>query len=130
MIPRPPIPTLPTHSFPTRRASDLPDAGTLPRQPDLHFTFPKCIVVVIHMDATLLHIQPAAPQPIYRQIAEQIRRLVAGGQLAAGALLPSVREVAAAPALNPITVSQGDRQREAERVPATGTGPGGGRGGE
>ena len=33
------------------------------------------------MDATLLHIQPAAPQPIYRQIAEQIRRLVAGGPL-------------------------------------------------
>ena len=49
------------------------------------------------MDATLLHIQPAAPQPIYRQIAEQIRRLVAGGQLAAGTTLPSVRDVAAAP---------------------------------
>src|SRR5690606_28021311 len=52
------------------------------------------------MDATLLHIQPAAPQPIYRQIAEQIRRLVAGGQLAAGTTLPSVRDVAAA-ALGP-----------------------------
>src|SRR3546814_7426069 len=65
-------------------AHPSPDAGTLPRQPDRHLTFPKCIVVVIHMDATLLHIQPAAPQPIYRQIAEQIRRLVAGGQLAAG----------------------------------------------
>lgn len=68
------------------------------------------------MDATLLHIQPGAPQPIYRQIAEQIRRLVAGGQLAAGAILPSVREVAAAHAINPMTVSKAYSQLEAEGV--------------
>jgi GntR family transcriptional regulator len=68
------------------------------------------------MDATLLHIQPAAPQPIYRQIAEQIRRLVAGGQLAVGATLPSVREVAAAHAINPMTVSKAYSQLEAEGV--------------
>ncbi|MFC3715797.1 GntR family transcriptional regulator [Luteimonas soli] len=68
------------------------------------------------MDATLLHIQPAAPQPIYRQIAEQIRRLVAGGQLVAGAALPSVREVAAVHAINPMTVSKAYSQLEAEGV--------------
>ena len=68
------------------------------------------------MDATLLHIQPSAPQPIYRQIVEQIRRLIAGGQLAAGALLPSVREVAAAHAINPRTVSKAYSQLEAEGV--------------
>lgn len=68
------------------------------------------------MDATLLHIQPAAPQPIYRQIAEQVRRLVAGGQLAAGTLLPSVREVAAVHAINPMTVSKAHSQLEAEGV--------------
>lgn len=68
------------------------------------------------MDAALLHIQPAAPQPIYRQIAEQIRRLVAGGQLAAGTLLPSVREVAATHAINPMTVSKAYSQLEAEGV--------------
>jgi GntR family transcriptional regulator len=68
------------------------------------------------MDATLLHIQPAAPQPIYRQIAEQIRRLVAGGQLAVGDTLPSVREVAAAHAINPMTVSKAYSQLEAEGV--------------
>src|SRR3546814_15589854 len=68
------------------------------------------------MDATLLHIQPAAPQPIYRQIAEQIRRLVAGGQLAAGALLPTVRAVAAAHAINPMTVSKVSIPLEAEGV--------------
>ncbi len=36
------------------------------------------------MDASLLSIQPNAPEPLYRQITGQIRRLVAGGQLRAG----------------------------------------------
>lgn len=68
------------------------------------------------MDASLLHILPAAPEPIYRQIAEQVRRLVASGQLPAGAPLPSVREVAAAHAINPMTVSKAYSQLEAEGV--------------
>jgi GntR family transcriptional regulator len=68
------------------------------------------------MDASMLHIHPAAPEPIYRQIADQVRRLVAGGQLAAGASLPSVREVAATHAINPMTVSKAYSQLEAEGV--------------
>lgn len=68
------------------------------------------------MDAWTLHIQPAAPEPIYRQIGEQIRRLIAGGQLAPGTVLPSVREVAAAHAINPMTVSKAYSQLEAEGV--------------
>jgi GntR family transcriptional regulator len=58
------------------------------------------------MDASLLMIQPNAPEPIYRQIVEQLRRLIAGGQLAPGELLPSVREVAGFHAVNPMTVSR------------------------
>ena len=68
------------------------------------------------MDATLLHILPTAPEPIYRQIAEQVRRLVAGGQLAPGTQLPSVRDVAAVHAINPMTVSKAYSQLEAEGV--------------
>jgi GntR family transcriptional regulator len=68
------------------------------------------------MDASLLHIRPAAPEPIYRQIADQVRRLVASGQLPAGAELPSVREVAATHAINPMTVSKAYSQLEAEGV--------------
>ena len=68
------------------------------------------------MDATWLHILPAAPEPIYRQIAEQVRRLVASGQLPAGAPLPSVREVAATHAINPMTVSKAYSLLEAEGV--------------
>ncbi|MFT3904709.1 MAG: GntR family transcriptional regulator [Steroidobacteraceae bacterium] len=58
------------------------------------------------MDATLLNIQPAAAEPIYRQIMAQLRRLIASGQLAAGETLPSVRDVAICHAINPMTVSR------------------------
>ena len=68
------------------------------------------------MDASLLHIHPAAPEPIYRQIAEQVRRLVMGGQLPAGTSLPSVRDVAASHAINPMTVSKAYSLLEAEGV--------------
>jgi GntR family transcriptional regulator len=66
------------------------------------------------MDASLLTIQPASAEPIYRQIVEQLRRLIAGGQLATGDLLPSVREVAAFHAINPMTVSRAYGMAEAE----------------
>ncbi|MET0330562.1 MAG: GntR family transcriptional regulator [Dyella sp.] len=58
------------------------------------------------MDASLLTIQPHASEPIYRQIVEQLRRLIASGQLGAGELLPSVRDVAGFHAINPMTVSR------------------------
>jgi GntR family transcriptional regulator len=66
------------------------------------------------MDASLLTVQPAAPEPIYRQIVAQLRRLIAGGQLAAGDTLPSVREVAGFHAINPMTVSRAYSLAEAE----------------
>ena len=68
------------------------------------------------MDARILHVDPASPEPIYRQIAEQLRRLVAAGQLRPGHGLPSVREVAAAHAINPMTVSRAYSQLESEGV--------------
>ena len=58
------------------------------------------------MDASLLTITPGAAEPIYRQIVEQLRRMIAGGQLPPGELLPSVREVAGFHAINPMTVSR------------------------
>ena len=66
------------------------------------------------MDASLLTVQPTAPEPIYRQIVEQLRRLIAGGQLVAGDPLPSVRDVAGFHAINPMTVSRAYYQLEAE----------------
>jgi GntR family transcriptional regulator len=58
------------------------------------------------MDASLFLIQPAAAEPIYRQMVEQTRRMIASGQLASGEAMPSVREVAAHHTINPMTVSK------------------------
>jgi GntR family transcriptional regulator len=53
-----------------------------------------------------LSIRPSAPEPIYRQIMEQLRRLIVSDQLGPGESLPSVRDVAARHAINPMTVSR------------------------
>ncbi|HEY0954963.1 MAG TPA: GntR family transcriptional regulator [Roseateles sp.] len=59
-------------------------------------------------------IQPQLATPIYRQVVEQVQRLVAGGQLNAGDELPSVRAVAERHAINPMTVSKAYSLLEAE----------------
>jgi GntR family transcriptional regulator len=56
--------------------------------------------------STLFSIATGSSEPIYRQLVDQVRRLVAGGQLAAGDEMPSVREVAQTLAVNPMTVSK------------------------
>jgi GntR family transcriptional regulator len=56
--------------------------------------------------AQLFSISTGSPEPIYRQLVEQVRRLVAAGQMAPGDAMPSVREVAQALTLNPMTVSK------------------------
>ncbi len=66
------------------------------------------------MNADRLTIQPSAPEPIYRQIGAQVRRLIASGQLPPGEELPSVRDVAVHHAINPMTVSRAYSQLEAE----------------
>ena len=59
-------------------------------------------------------LNPALGIPIYRQLIEQVRRMVASGQLAPGAALPSVREVAAEHTVHPMTISKAYSQLEAE----------------
>jgi GntR family transcriptional regulator len=73
-----------------------------------------CIDTLIHMRPSGLIIQPSAPEPIFRQIAEQIRRLIASRQLAPSELLPSVRDVAEFHVINPMTVSRAYSLLEAE----------------
>lgn len=65
-----------------------------------------CIIVVIHLYTMLYDIQTSSPVPIYRQIVEQVQRLIASGQLPPGTDLPSVRAVALHFAINPMTVSK------------------------
>jgi GntR family transcriptional regulator len=61
-------------------------------------------------------LNPTSGTPIYRQLMEQIRRMVASGQLQPGAELPSVRELAVNHAVNPMTISKAYSLLETEGV--------------
>ena len=64
----------------------------------------------------LLTINPNSGTPIYRQVCEQITRMVAGGQLKAGDALPSVRQIATQFEVNPMTISKAYSLLEADGV--------------
>lgn len=59
-------------------------------------------------------IQPQSGVPIYQQIVDQASALIAGGRLAPGDLLPSVRDVARSADVNPMTVSKAYSKLEAD----------------
>jgi GntR family transcriptional regulator len=63
---------------------------------------------------TIFQVNVGTSEPIYRQLMEQLRRQIAGGQLQAADALPSVREVAANLSVNPMTVSKAYSMLEAE----------------
>ncbi|HEX7688010.1 MAG TPA: GntR family transcriptional regulator [Burkholderiaceae bacterium] len=65
-------------------------------------------------DPSLFTVVAGSAEPIYRQLVAQVRRCVAGGQLKAGDELPSVRELAQALAVNPMTISKAFGLLEAE----------------
>ena len=58
------------------------------------------------MPTTPLRIDPRDPSPIWRQIEEGIRRLVATGSIEPGLAVPSVRELARELRVNPNTVAK------------------------
>ena len=51
-------------------------------------------------------LQPSSGVPIYLQLIQQVRRMVASGQLPPGTELPSVRAVATQYTVNPTTISK------------------------
>ncbi len=53
-----------------------------------------------------LDIDPRDAVPIFRQIADQVRRAIASGSLRPGDRLPSVREVGRESSVNPMTVQK------------------------
>src|SRR5262249_55715831 len=75
-----------------------------------------------HMQASTSYFQvnPSSSVPIYRQLMDQVRALVASGRLAEGDLLPPVRQVAQDLQVNQMTVSKAysllERDGVVERV--------------
>lgn len=61
-------------------------------------------------------LNPHSAVPIYQQLVEQVRRLVAGGQLPPGTELPSVREMAQEHTVHPMTISKAYSLLEAEGI--------------
>ncbi len=57
-----------------------------------------------------LEIEPGSAVPIWRQIEDGMRRLVASERLVPGSVVPSVRELAKALRVNPATVSKAYRR--------------------
>jgi GntR family transcriptional regulator len=56
--------------------------------------------------ARVLHVDPASSTPIWSQIEEGVRRLVASGALPLGGPVPSVRDLARELRVNPATVAK------------------------
>ena len=54
------------------------------------------------------------PKPIYEQITDNLRRLIASGGIAPGERLPTVRELATRLTINPPTIQRAYRQLEQE----------------
>ena len=51
-------------------------------------------------------INPSSGEPIYRQLFDQIKRLISSGYLKPGEEMPSVRQLAASLTVNPMTISK------------------------
>ncbi len=53
-----------------------------------------------------LPLQPQSGLPLYQQMLRQFRQRIASGELAAGAQLPSVRDLSAELGVNPLTANK------------------------
>ncbi len=60
----------------------------------------------MHAGTSYFQVNPSSGVPIYRQLMDQVRALIASKRLAAGDLLPSVRQVAQDLQVNQMTVSK------------------------
>jgi GntR family transcriptional regulator len=66
--------------------------------------------------AIQVEIHPSSGVPIYRQLMDQLRALIASGRLQPGDLVPSVRQLGDSLAVNMMTVSKAYAKLEAEGV--------------
>src|SRR5580692_1542366 len=72
------------------------------------------------LDPLSFQIHPSSGVPIYRQLMDQVKALVASGRLVPGDMLPSVRQLGQDLQINQMTVSKAysllEREGAVERV--------------
>ena len=78
----------------------------------------------MHNSSWSFEVHPQSGVPIFRQIVEQVRRLILSGKLPPGELLPSVRQLAADLEINMMTVSKAYSLLEADGIVERVRGPG------
>jgi GntR family transcriptional regulator len=61
---------------------------------------------MIENNMIMLNIAPSSGIPIYKQVIDQVKRMIASGTLQPGDELPSVRNVASRFQVNPMTISK------------------------
>lgn len=64
----------------------------------------------------IFRIDPLSSQPVFEQLAWQVKQAIARGELGAGDKLPSVRDIATEVRVNPNTVVRALDQLERDRV--------------
>jgi GntR family transcriptional regulator len=72
----------------------------------------------------MIELDPTNPVPLYRQIVEQVRRLMAIGALRPGDKIPTVRELAVTARVNRNTAARAIRELEGEGLVRTRVGKG------
>jgi len=72
----------------------------------------------------MIEIDPTSPVPLYRQIADEVRRLVALGALREGDRIPTVRELAVRTRVNRNTAARAIQHLESAGVVRTRVGQG------
>jgi GntR family transcriptional regulator len=64
----------------------------------------------------LLQLESASGQPLYRQVVDQVKRMVASGALRPGDRLPTVRELAGQLIVNPNTIAHAYQEMERDGI--------------
>jgi GntR family transcriptional regulator len=80
------------------------------------FRFSEIVRKQMDISTASFVVHPSSGVPIYRQLMDQVRGMIASGRIRAGDVLPSVRDLGAALEVNFMTISKAWSRLEAEGV--------------